>query len=42
MGMGAVGETAFFGEMEYLFKVAANLLGLHVEGPEPFDAGGVD
>ena len=42
MGMGAVAETAVFWEMEDLLEVAAYLLGLHVEGAEAFDAGGVD
>ena len=38
VGVGAVGETAVFGEMENLLEIAGKFLGLHVESAEALDA----
>ena len=42
VGMGAVGETAVFGETEDLLEITCQFFGLHVEGAEAFDARSID
>ena len=42
VGMGAVGETAVFGELEDFLEITCQFFGFYVEGAEAFDARGVD
>ena len=42
VGVGAVGETAVFGEAEDLTEIGGEFFGFHIEGAEAFDARGID